>query len=163
MQRSQTAIAKRTEEDSMFGTQHTLRHVGRSIAIAALVAVAAVPSALAGTSSPDRTRAQACQADAVWITITDDQGVGWLVPVAHGSCTVETACTSQVQPSWAFTTDDLGVPWLVPAAKAGAASCVLSDSKPAPAPKITKSPYPGWLLVTDGNGGSKLVSRSDLR
>jgi hypothetical protein len=151
----------------MFGTQHTLRHVGRSIAIAALVAVVAVPSALAGTSAPDRTRAQACQADAVWITVTDDQGVGWLVPVAHGSCTVETACTSSVQPSWAFTTDDLGVPWLVPAAKAGAESCVLSTSKPAPASKIaskvTKSRYPGWALVTDGNGGSKLVSRSDLR
>jgi hypothetical protein len=150
----------------MFGKQ--LTHIAQAIAIAAVVTAVAVPSALA---SGDRTRAQSCQGDTTWISITDDLGLSQLVPVPQGSCTTELACTAAARTGWVSVNDDLGVPFLVPTGSTQAAApglCVLSaQSSPAPASKITKSKitksrYSGWVVVTK-NGSSKLVSRSDIR
>ena len=155
----------------MFAKHHTLMLV----AIAAVVAAVAVPSALA---SGDRTR-EACQGDAIYVTITDDLGLSQLVPVAHGNCTTNAlaTCTAAAQTGWVSVNDDLGVPFLVPTGDTQAAApglCVLAQaSSPAPASKIakvqtkkskiTKSKYQGWVWVTDTTNSAKLVSRSDLR
>jgi hypothetical protein len=154
----------------MFGKH--LTHIAPAIAIAAVVTALAVPSALAGTNSSDRTRAQACQPES-WITVTDDLGLSQLVPVASAACSTSTelACRAATQTGWVSVNDDLGVPFLVPTNPTEAAApglCVLStQSSPAPAAKITKakitkSRYSGWVVVTK-NGKSKLVSRSDIR
>jgi hypothetical protein len=169
---SQKAIST-DEEDSMFAKHHTLMQ----LAIAAVIAAVAVPSALAGTSSPDRTHAQACQTGLTWTTITDDLGLSQQVPVASDTCISQLeACTAASKAGWVTVNDDLGIPFLVPASPAEAttlAQCVLSTpSSPAPTSKIaqakskakiTKSKYQGWVWVTDTTSSAKLVSRSDLR
>jgi hypothetical protein len=158
----------------MFAKHQTLM----LLAIAAVVSAVAVPSALAGTSSSERTRAQACQTDLSWITITDDLGLSQQVPVASDTCvsTLE-ACTAAAKTGWVSVNDDLGIPFLVPSNPTDAAAlaeCVLSKpASPAPAStithakaakaKVTKSKYRGWVLLTDTTGSAKLVSRSDLR
>jgi hypothetical protein len=152
----------------MFGKQ--LTHIAQGIAIAAAVAAVAVPSAFAGANSGDRTRAQVCQGDGVWITITDDLGLSQLVPAAHGPCTAEATCTSSAQTGWITVTDDLGLPSLVQSGQTDTTvSCVLArSSSPGPASKIvkakiTKSTYQGWVFLTDTTDSAKLVSRSNLR
>jgi hypothetical protein len=158
----------------MFGKHSTLKHVAQGIVVAAVVVAVAVPSALAGTKSGDRTRGQACQGDAIWITVTDDLGLSQLVPVSHGPCTAAVACAPSADAGWITVIDDLGLPSLVQTHTETAAPCVLDQSSPpAPAvkitkskttkPKITKSKYRGWVLVTDTTGSAKLVSRSDIR
>jgi hypothetical protein len=143
------------------------------LAIAAVVAAVAVPSALAGSSSSDRIRAQECETGLTWKTITDDLGLSQQVPVASDTCisTLE-ACTAAAKTGWVTVNDDLGIPFLVPVNPTQAAAlgtCVLANSSsPAPAskvakPKITKSKYRGWVIVTDTTSSAKLVSRSDLR
>jgi hypothetical protein len=151
----------------MFGKQ--LTHIAQAIAIAAVVTAVAVPSALA---SGDRTRAaQTCQGDPTWITITDDLGLSQLVPVPQSVCTAELDCATSAHTGWVSVNDDLGVPFLVPTNSTDAAApglCVLAQpSSPAPAAKVTKSKitksrYPGWVLVTK-NGKTTLVSRADIR
>jgi hypothetical protein len=146
----------------MFGKQ--LTHIAQGIAIAAVIAAVAVPSAVAGTTS--------CQTES-WTAITDDLGLSQLVPVSSGVCTAaEVSCTALAQTGWVSVNDDLGVPFLVPTSPTVAAAhgvCVLEQaSSPAPAstiakPKITKSKYRGWVVVTDTTGSSRLVSRSDIR
>jgi hypothetical protein len=147
----------------MFGKQ--LTHIAQGIAIAAVIAAVAVPSAVAGTTS--------CQTDS-WTTVTDDLGLSQLVPVSSGVCTAtdELPCTALAQTGWVSVNDDLGVPFLVPTSPTVAAAhgvCVLAQaSSPAPAStivkaKITKSKYRGWVVVTDTTGSSRLVSLSDIR
>jgi hypothetical protein len=153
----------------MFGKQTKLTHIAQGIAVAAVVAVVAVPSALAGTSSAG----QGCVADPTWISITDDLGLSQLVPVPQSACAAELACTTAATTGWVSVIDDLGVPFLVPTVSAASGPCVLAQTAAAPASKITKvkstkakitkSKYRGWVLITDTTGTSKLVSRSDVR
>jgi hypothetical protein len=172
----------------MFGKHHIFNQLARVFAIAAALAVVAVSSAAAGTSSSDRTRGQACQGTAsTWITITDDLGIPSLQQTGQTVCTDAVTCTATAAvatrspyPGWAFTTDDQGLPWLVPIAKsqpAGRDACVLDQpasaagaktEKPVksvtpPVRRIVHSPYPGWLYVTDEDGPQNLVSISDIR
>jgi hypothetical protein len=154
----------------MFGKHTTLTHIAKGIAVAAVLAAVAVPSAFASTNSA----AQSCVSDPSWITTTDDLGLSQLVPVPQSVCAAELPCTA-VQSGWVSVNDDLGVPFLVPTSPTSAAAlgvCVLEHSAPVPATKIakakskskvTKSKYRGWVLVTDTTGSAKLVSRSDIR
>jgi hypothetical protein len=154
----------------MFGKQTKLTHIAQGIAVVAVLAVVAVPSAFAGTNSAGQT----CVSDPTWINITDDLGLSQLVPVPQSVCAASLPCTA-IQSGWVSVNDDLGVPFLVPTSPTSAAAlgvCVLQDSAPAPATKIakakskskiTKSKYRGWVLITDTTGNSKLVSRSDIR
>jgi hypothetical protein len=155
----------------MFGKQTKLTHIAQGIAVMAVLAIVAVPSALAGTNSAGQT----CASDPTWITITDDLGLSQLVPVPQSVCAAALPCTA-VQSGWVSVNDDLGVPFLVPTSPTSAAAlgvCMLQDSAPAPATKITKakvakakitkSKYRGWVLITDTTGNKKLVSRSDIR
>jgi hypothetical protein len=147
----------------MFGKQ--LTHIAQGIAIAAVIAAVAVPSAAAGTTT-------SCQTES-WTTVTDDLGLSQLMPVSSGLCTAaEIPCTALAQTGWVSVNDDLGVPFLVPTSPTVAAAhgvCVLAQaSSPAPASTIakatiTKSKYRGWVVVTDTTGSSRLVSRSDIR
>jgi hypothetical protein len=181
---SQEAIAK-PEEDFMFAKHHILTQLSRALAIAAVLAAVAVSSAAAGTSSSGRTRDQACQGPvSTWITITDDLGIPSLQQTGPTACTDALACTPTTAvatrsgyPGWAFTTDSLGRPWLVPVAKseaAGSGPCLLKQPGSAAAAttvksgtpanrRIVRSPYPGWVYVTDEDGPENLVSISDIR
>jgi hypothetical protein len=156
----------------MFGKQTKLAHIAQGIAVVAVLAVVAVPTAFASTSSA----AQSCVADPTWINITDDLGLSQLVPVPQTVCAAELTCTTAAQTGWVSQIDDLGVPFLVPTGpttSAGTGPCVVAQAATVPASKITKakvakakitkSKYRGWVLITDTTGNSKLVSRSDIR
>jgi hypothetical protein len=156
----------------MFGKHTKLTHIAQGIAVVAVLAVVAVPSALAGTNSAGQT----CVADPTWITITDDLGLSQLVPVPQSVCAAEVTCTTGATTGWVSQIDDLGVPFLVPTeptASAGSGTCLIAQTATAPASKIakakvakakiTKSKYRGWVLITDTTGNKKLVSRSDIR
>jgi hypothetical protein len=168
----------------MFGKHHILTQLSGAFAIAAVLAAVAVSSAAAATSSSDRTRGHACQgAASTWITITDDLGIPSLQQTGQTACTDALICTPtaaaatrSAYPGWAFTPDELGRPWLVPAAKSGAAgsgTCVLKQPGSAgaattvksgtPVRRIVRSPYPGWVYVTDEDSPQNLVSISDIR
>ena len=151
----------------MFRTHHTVKHLARAFAIVAVVTAFAVPSALAGTSSGDRTRCQTVPTD--WVLVTDDLGIPSFQPVAQSACIPEASCVPSAHPGWIEVNDDLGVPDLVPAASF-ANTC--APVQPAPAskstkstkPKVKRSAYRGWVVVTDEvTGGSKLVAISNLR
>jgi hypothetical protein len=142
-----------------------------AIAVAACVAVIAVPSALA---SPARTASgTACQTEGThWITVTDDQGVPWLAPVDSNICTTAIGCDATAEaaspyPGWVSITDDDGVPWLYPAlqnrsttsttcapsADAPAVGTALTSAESVTTPDpILRSPYPGWIVVVDDQG-----------
>jgi hypothetical protein len=112
---------------------------------------------------------QVCpDASGTWSSVTDDQGVSWLVPAGQSRCTTESTCPStttlrSTSPGWVVVVDDLGVPWLYPIGSAApvlAENCTrsqtttagqLSEGPPA-SPKVTASPYPGWVVVTDDLG-----------
>jgi hypothetical protein len=169
----------------MFGKHRILTQLAGAFAIAAVLATVAVSSAAAGTSSSDRTRGPACQGTgSTWITITDDLGIPSLQQTSPTACTDALICTPtaaaatrRAYPGWAFTPDENGRPWLVPAAKTGAAgsgACVLKQpgsgaaattvtSGTTPVRRIVRSPYPGWVYVTDEDGPENLVSISNIR
>jgi hypothetical protein len=81
------------------------------------VHIASTPSVAKGQTT--------CSATQAWKSVTDDQGLDWLVPVATlaPACAGSTVtnCSSiqsvTIAPGWAFSIDDLGVPWLVPVAR----------------------------------------------
>jgi hypothetical protein len=103
-----------------------------------------------------------------WTTVTDEQGVSWLVPAGQTGCTTtESTCSSAAAlgspyPGWVFVVDDIGVPWLYPAGSVPLAvggNCTQSQTTApreivgsAPTPQATASPYPGWVVVTDDQG-----------
>jgi hypothetical protein len=152
----------------MFRKRHMLKLSG-GIAIAASLAVIAVPSALGAHKD-----GPACQSGpAGWISVTDDQGVPYLEPVGQTACAAPLACTSAADaatsspyPGWVSVTDDLGIPWLYQvslSASADREACTPAPAAPAAAPTtgqpaavptgpIMQSPYPGWVIVTDENG-----------
>jgi hypothetical protein len=127
-----------------------------------VLAFAALPATAA------RAHTQSCpDASGTWSSVTDDQGVSWLVPAGQSRCTTESTCTSTTtlrspSPGWVVVDDDLGVPWLSPIGLATllAGNCTQSQtttvgesSAGSPAsPKVTASPYPGWVVVTDDQG-----------
>jgi hypothetical protein len=169
----------------MFGKHHTIKHLSQGIAIAALLAVIAVPSALAGPSSRRHADRQACQtAPTGWVTVTDDQGLTSFQPTGETACIAVSACTATADgtmrspyPGWVFVTDDLGLPWLVPAApgesgvqseSADGKACTPAQATGAadattkkPAAKKAKpslrSPHPNWAYTTDRHGRPWLV------
>ena len=129
----------------------------------AVLAFAALPANAA------RAQTQSCSdGSATWVSVTDEQGVSWLVPAGQGRCTTESTCSSTTtltssSPGWVLAVDDLGVPWLYPVGSVApvlAGSCTQSQttspgllSAVAPAaPKVSASPYPGWVIVTDDQG-----------
>lgn len=129
----------------------------------AVLAFAALPANAA------RAHTQSCSdGSGTWISVTDEQGVSWLVPAEQGRCTTESACSSTTtlrssSPGWVVVVDDLGVPWLYPTGSApavSAANCTqpqttssgeVSATASAP-PRLAASPYPGWVVVTDDQG-----------
>jgi len=114
----------------------------------AVLAFAALPA------NATRAHTHSCSdGSGTWVSVTDEQGVSWLVPAAQGRCTTESTCTSTTtltssSAGWVVAVDDLGVPWLYPAGSVApvlAGSCTqsqtaspgaLSAGAPAP-PKVT--------------------------
>ena len=153
--------------------RHRIFTGGSRISVAARVAAvfASALAVLAFAALPAnaaRTHSQLCSdASGTWTSVTDEQGVSWLVPAGQGLCTTGLTCPSTTSlrspsPGWVVVVDDLGIPWLYPADSAPpllAANCTQSHSAPsaelsatAPAPRRADSPYPGWMVVTDDQG-----------
>jgi hypothetical protein len=153
--------------------RHRIFTGGSRISVAARVATvfASALAVLAFAALPAnaaQTQTQLCpDASGTWTSVTDEQGVSWLVPAGQGLCTTGSTCPSTTSlrsssPGWVVVVDDLGVPWLYPVYSAPpllAANCTQSHSAPsvelsasAPAPRPTDSPYPKWVVVTDDQG-----------
>ncbi|HTZ04208.1 MAG TPA: hypothetical protein VMB53_00460 [Gaiellaceae bacterium] len=134
--------------------------------VAVVLAAVAVVSPVA--SAKRRTLMPVCQpAAAHWISVNDDLGVPWLQFVPETRCTDATgasACPAgSLDVSWVGIVDELGIPYLVPTGSAGDGSC-RSAAVTAPQPGVPlKSPYRGWVVVTDAQGTPKLVPLSDIR
>lgn len=142
--------------------KHRLYTLLAALFVAAFIAG---PSAFAASAPGSGS---GCEVSTTWVTITDDQGIPWLVPVDKNNCTAPLACAGAVSPSpypgWVSITDDLGIPWLVPATtgvlstaqtcapQPAAAGDPASTAAPAPAPMVMPSPYPGWVIVVDDQG-----------
>jgi len=142
-----------------------------------VAAIIAGPSAFAASAPGGGS---GCEVSTTWVTITDDQGIPWLVPVDKNNCTSPLACAGAVSPSpypgWVSITDDLGIPWLVPASQGvlstakdcaptqpAATSVAVSTNRPDPTPAVMPSPYPGWVIVVDDLGIPWLQPASSQR
>jgi hypothetical protein len=154
----------------MFGKHHTLKRLSVGFAIVASVAVVAVPSALGAHAA--RAHSQACQTGTGWITVIDEQGIANLEPTGQASRTDTLACTAAADgmrspyAGWVMMPDETGVPWLYPAGLSPLTStqqCAQAQAAPAADTRISeganvsasptmRSPYPGWVIVTDETG-----------
>jgi|GEM_PF-4356090 len=136
---------------------HHLSKLVAAIAVAALAAVLAGPSALAASKRSLRAIPGACAATSTCTTVAVTQ------PTIALAC----AAATSPYPGWVSITDDTGVAWLYPGTQYDAQTgraCVLSQSTaaaadaPAPAapasadPPVSPSPYPGWVFVVDDQG-----------
>jgi hypothetical protein len=142
-------------------------HTGR-VALTYIAAAAALAVAAPLANAARGHKAACNQAPAGWITVTDDQGVPWLVRSGQmlSACTqtktapaTPEAVCNQAPAGWVSVTDDLGIPWLVPAGLALSAereSCSQAQTAPvAPVTTTTQAspaPYPGYVLVFDDQG-----------
>ena len=103
-------------------------HTGR-VALTCIAAAAALAVA-APFANAARGHKHACnQAPAGWISVTDDQGVPWLVRPGQ----ILTACTQT---------------------KTAPVAVVTTTTQVSPAPQ--PSPYPGYVLVFDDQGVAHL-------
>jgi hypothetical protein len=158
----------------MFAKHHTLKQLSVGVAVAASVAVVAVPSAL-GMTQAHRADGSGCSTlqspGQGWVVVYDDQGVPTLEPTGQTSCTEALSCTPATAvairspyPGWVIVTDDLGIPWLYPVGQTPSTAsqeCAQAQAAPAagakteasvPAAPVMQSPYPGWVSVTDDGG-----------
>ncbi len=158
----------------MFGKHHTLKQLSVGVAVAASVAVVAVPSAL-GMAQAHRAHASGCSTlqspGQGWVVVYDDQGVPTLEQTGQTACAEALACTPATAvairspyPGWVIVTDDLGIPWLYPAGHTpsnASQECAQAPAAPAadaktqasvPASPVMPSPYPGWVTVNDDTG-----------
>ena len=155
----------------MFGKHHTLKQLSVGVAVAASVAVVAVPSALGAHRASVSGCATLQSPGQGWVVVYDDQGIPTLEPTGQTACTEALSCAPSAAvairspyPGWVVVTDDLGIPWLYPAgqtpsnasqecAQAQAAPVAVAKPQPSvPASPVTPSPYPGWVSVTDDTG-----------
>ena len=159
----------------MFGKHHTLKQLSAGIAVAASLAVVAVPSAL-GMTQAHRSHRSGCStlqsSHQGWVVVNDDLGVPTLEPTGQTACTEALACPPAAAvplrspySGWVIVNDDLGIPRLYPAGQTPAAAsqqqCAQAQAAPAanagtqpsaPASRVQPSPYPGWVIVNDDLG-----------
>ena len=109
----------------MFNRQRTLSSLTAVIA-AVVAAVAAAPAGAARTLACAATEPAQASPYKDWVNIADDTGVPWLYPAGNSGAVRQLNCAAQS-----------------PAASAPAAPTTSSTSR---------SPYPGWVLVTDETG-----------
>jgi hypothetical protein len=161
-------------EGNMFHVSHTM--IRRLTVLAAVLVAVAVVSPLA---SAKRRTALPCQiTPAQWISVDNHLGTSALLLVSATRCTAGTEATvdgcaagQSPYPGWVQLTDDLGIPYLVPTGSGAAApGCAVGSSastvkatQSLTEPLRTKSRYPGWVYVYDGNGVPTLEAISSYR
>jgi hypothetical protein len=107
-----------------------------AVACIAAVAALAVSAPLANAARGHNHKVTCNEPPAGWISVTDDQGVSWLVPAGRAMLSAQReVCTQQSQTTLA--------PAPAPA---------VTGTTAAPTWQPVASPYPGWYFVTNDYG-----------
>jgi hypothetical protein len=150
-------------EGNMFHVSHTV--IRRLAVLAAVLVAVAVVSPLA--SAKHRTALPCRVTAAQWISIND----GLSVPATRctqAASTNDCGTASLPYPGWVRVTGELGISSLIPTGSGfSAAGCSPGSSAKTTQslnePLRTKSRYPGWVYVDDGNGVPTLEAISSYR
>jgi hypothetical protein len=127
--------SKHDKEDPMLRT----RTARAAVTCIAAVAVLAVSAPLANASRGHNHKLSCNEPPAGWISVTDDQGISWLVPAGRALLSAQRElCAQQVQ-------------------TAPAPAPAVTVTTPAPTSHPVASPYPGWYFETNDYGVSFLV------
>jgi hypothetical protein len=106
-----------------------------AVACIAAVAALAVAAPLANAARGHNHKLACNEPPAGWISVTDDQGISWLVPAGRALLSAQHELCAQVQ-----------------TAPAPAVPAVTIGTTPAPTWQPVPSPYPGWYSVTNDYG-----------